>query len=104
MVAGVECARKRRLHNSPFTRDSNTRSFCLYTRNLQSPFSSSSLLERSMLNQAYPDENLGGEALEAKRRLDHKLMAHIEIQNKGCDHKRKGFFHGCWRQLRSWGI
>ncbi|TKY54752.1 hypothetical protein E2542_SST19164 [Spatholobus suberectus] len=101
MLPGVECARRRRLHNSGSTRDSTTRSFCLYMRNLQSPFSSSSLLERSMLNQAYPDENLGGAAREAKRRLDEKFTAHIKSENKRYNHKRKGLFHGWWQQLRS---
>nr|ACU15402.1 unknown [Glycine max] len=95
MLPGVECARRRRLHNSAGDDSTSNRSFCLYTtRNLQS---SSSLLERSMLNRAYPDENLGGAAREAKRRLDQKFMAHIKSES----HKRKGLFHGLWRQLRS---
>ncbi|RDX91754.1 hypothetical protein CR513_26214, partial [Mucuna pruriens] len=111
MLPGVECARRRRLHNSAggssysqsmLTRDSATRSFCLYMRNLQPPFSSSSLLERSMLNQAYPDHNLGGPALEAKRRLDEKFTAHTKSQNyKRCNHKTKDLLHAFWRQLRS---
>lgn len=101
MLPGVECARRRRLHNSASARDSTTRSFCLYTKNLQSTFSSSSLLERNMLNQACPDENLGGRAREAKRRLDQKFMAHVKPENKRFGHKRKGLFQGLWRQLRS---
>ncbi|ESW27107.1 hypothetical protein PHAVU_003G174500 [Phaseolus vulgaris] len=85
MLPGVECARRRRLHNSS-SRDSSTRSsLCLYTaRNLQSPASSSSssLLERNTVNQANPDENLGGAALEAKRRLDEKFATHLAAENR----------------------
>ncbi|KAK7347160.1 hypothetical protein VNO80_21687 [Phaseolus coccineus] len=83
MLPGVECARRRRLHNSS-SRDFVTRSsLCLYTtRNLQSPASSSSQLERNTVNQANPDENLGGAALEAKRRLDEKFAAHLAAENR----------------------
>ncbi|KAL2338469.1 hypothetical protein Fmac_012915 [Flemingia macrophylla] len=104
VLPGVECARRRRLHNSATTtRDSNTRSFSLYMRNLQSPFSSSSFLERNLWNQAYPDENLGGEARLAKQRLDRRFMAHIKSDSKHWDQKSRCFFHGLWRQLRSLG-
>ncbi|XP_061350907.1 uncharacterized protein LOC133295980 [Gastrolobium bilobum] len=110
MLPGVECARKRRLHRSGGggggcsyspTLDSTRRSFCLYARNLQSPFSSSSLLQRNMLNQGYPDEKLGGAAREAKQRLDDKFTAHMKSENQSYNHKRKSLFHGLWHQLRS---
>ncbi|KAK7329995.1 hypothetical protein VNO77_24179 [Canavalia gladiata] len=93
MLPGVECARRRRLHRS----DPTARSFCLYIRNLQSSLSSSSLLERSMLKQACPDENLGGAAREAKRRLDERFAAQLKLENK---RKTKSLFRALWQQIR----
>ncbi|CAJ1944732.1 unnamed protein product [Sphenostylis stenocarpa] len=86
MLPGVECARRRRLHNKASSRDSTNRSsLCLYsTRKLQSP-----LLERNMVNQTDSDENLGGAAREAKRRLDEKLAGLVKPENTP---QNKGFF------------
>ncbi|XP_027333349.1 uncharacterized protein LOC113848153 [Abrus precatorius] len=110
MLPGVECARRRRLHHSGGgssyspsmpTRDSTSRSFCLYIRNLQTPFSSSSSVERSALNGACPEENLGGAAMEAKRRLDERFTAHMKSENKRYSRKRKSLFHALWHQFTS---
>ncbi|GAU11966.1 hypothetical protein TSUD_195900, partial [Trifolium subterraneum] len=84
MLPGVECARKRRLHQSRGAGgydSTTTPSFCLYTRNLKSTTFSvvpSLLQERSMMlkqREAYPDEKLGKSAREARRRLDEKFTA-----------------------------
>ncbi|CAK8563521.1 unnamed protein product [Lathyrus sativus] len=106
MLPGVECARKRRLHQSREGCDpTTTRSFCLYTRNLQSstsfpPIPSS--LERSMLKkkQSLIDEKLGGSAREAKRRLDEKLTACMK-SDENQHQKRKSIFAGLLRQFKS---
>ncbi|XP_058732022.1 uncharacterized protein LOC131603637 [Vicia villosa] len=109
MLPGVECARRRRLHQSRGKEggygDSTTRrSFCLYTRNLQSTTSSSkpSLLERSVLKQKQSliDEKLGGSAREAKRRLDEKLKASMKSEENQ-QQKRKSIFGGLLRQFKS---
>ncbi|CAK8563520.1 unnamed protein product [Lathyrus sativus] len=108
MLPGVECARKRRLHQSEGKEgpvDSTTRrSFCLYTRNLQSTSSSSkpSLPEKSMLKQKQTliDEKLGGSAIEAKRRLDEKLTACMK-SDENQRQKRKSIFHGLLQQFKS---
>ncbi|KAK7388554.1 hypothetical protein VNO78_23373 [Psophocarpus tetragonolobus] len=95
MLPGVECARRRRLHNSASTRDPTTRSLCLYIRNLHNNNSSSSSL------LACPDENLEGAALKAKRRLDQKFMAPMKLQNQRPHYKCKGLLLAFWSQLRS---
>ncbi|WVZ11302.1 hypothetical protein V8G54_015832 [Vigna mungo] len=83
MLPGVESARRRRLHSNGSSRDFiSGSSLCLYAnRKLQSPLSSSSVLERNTVNQADPDENLGVAALEAKRRLDQKFAAYLRTEN-----------------------
>lgn len=83
MLPGVECARRRRFHQSGGCSDSPTvavngctrrSSFCLYTSNHENHHAtSSSSMQRSVLNQAYSDEKLGGVAREAKERLDERL-------------------------------
>ncbi|KAL5065246.1 hypothetical protein RYX36_026983 [Vicia faba] len=109
MLPGVECARKRRLHQSRVREGgrgdpTTTRSFCLYTRNVQSTPSPSilSLLERSMLKQKQSliDEKLGGSAREAKRRLDEKLTAGMKWEENQ-QQKRKSIFHGLLQQFKS---
>ncbi|XP_004508400.1 uncharacterized protein [Cicer arietinum] len=84
MLPGVECARKRRLHQSRGSCDSTTTpSLGLYTRNLQPKASSPSLMERSVLKvKSFSDEELGGSAREAKRRLDEKFTASKPEKNK----------------------
>ncbi|KAI9192731.1 hypothetical protein LWI28_027087 [Acer negundo] len=81
MLPGVECARRRRIHqsgDSPTMANSHvsTRrsSFCLYTSNHESHQTSiSNSLQRSIINHTYQDEKLGGLAREAKERLDERL-------------------------------
>ncbi|XP_019181612.1 PREDICTED: uncharacterized protein LOC109176630 isoform X1 [Ipomoea nil] len=92
MLPGVECARRRRLHqsnrvlldspSSPSAYFSSTRKsfFCLYTSNNSSPS-----MQGSGLTQAYHDEMMGEVAREAKQRLDEKLRARWKP-----DHKRNG--------------
>ncbi|KAA8535277.1 hypothetical protein F0562_030280 [Nyssa sinensis] len=99
MLPGVECARRRRLHqsggwlHSPNTSaHGSTRrsSFCLYTSNHESHLSSSSSLQRSTPNQGYEDEKLGGVAREAKERLDERLRAKSETKRKKSQESLKG--------------
>ncbi|XP_028754001.1 probable E3 ubiquitin-protein ligase RHY1A isoform X2 [Neltuma alba] len=90
-LPGVECARRRRFHQSGVWSDSpssiashtSTRrsSFCLYTSNHES-LSSSSLLQRNLIYQAYPQEVLGGAAREAKQRLDERFGTQRKTENK----------------------
>ncbi|KAI4344230.1 hypothetical protein L6164_011480 [Bauhinia variegata] len=85
MLPGVECARRRRFHDSPaMAAHNSTRrsSFCLYTSNHESSLSSSSSLQRSILHQARPNEMLGEAAREAKERLDERLRAQSKSENK----------------------
>ncbi|KAG5117090.1 hypothetical protein JHK84_043203 [Glycine max] len=75
MLPGVECARRRRLHrcldsnSTSLTSHASTRrsSFCLYASNHECRLSLSSSLQRSMLYQPHPDENMGGVVREANR-------------------------------------
>ncbi|KAK7304749.1 hypothetical protein VNO77_42636 [Canavalia gladiata] len=90
-LPGVECARRRRFHQSGGCLDSpslashisSTRrsSFCLYTSNHESRFSSSSL-QRNIIYQAQPDENMVGAARKAKQRLDDKFRTQRMSENK----------------------
>ncbi|KAI4335615.1 hypothetical protein L6164_014247 [Bauhinia variegata] len=98
MLPGVECARRRRFHQSGGYYDSpamaahnSTRrsSFCLYTSKHESIHFSSSLLQRSILYQAHPDENLGGAAREAKERLDERLRAQMKSETRRQNSKEK---------------
>ncbi|KAK4604615.1 hypothetical protein RGQ29_012899 [Quercus rubra] len=82
-LPGVECARRRRFHRSVSWSDSpnlavhggsRRSSFCLYTSNRDTHHSyTSSLQQRTLLNQASQDEKLEEVAREAKERLDGKL-------------------------------
>ncbi|XP_038891102.1 probable E3 ubiquitin-protein ligase RHY1A [Benincasa hispida] len=92
MLPGVECARRRRFHQSIASSDSpstaaksgSTRrpSFCLYTSNRDfHSTSSSSSQHRSSSNQAYQNEKLGEIAREAKERLDERLRTHRKPEN-----------------------
>ncbi|KAF7154639.1 hypothetical protein RHSIM_Rhsim01G0052400 [Rhododendron simsii] len=83
-LPGVECARRRRFHQSGVGTDLPSAAalgmtrrsiFCLYTTNYQDSHlssSSSSSLKRNN-NHAYQEEKLGGVAGEAKDRLDERL-------------------------------
>ncbi|KAL3362794.1 hypothetical protein AABB24_012218 [Solanum stoloniferum] len=98
MLPGVECARRRRFHQSSGCIDSSntadfssTRrsSFCLYTSNHEHPFNSSSSKQRGATSQAYQDEKLGEAAREAKQRLDDRLSARWKSQNKRSPNNRQ---------------
>ena len=89
MLPGVECARRRRVHQSGESPcvggiHGSTRrsSFCLYASNHDSHHTPTSSLQRSILNQAYMDEKLGVEAREAKGRLDERLRTQRKPQPK----------------------
>ncbi|XP_057417935.1 uncharacterized protein LOC130712110 [Lotus japonicus] len=97
MLPGVECARKRRLHQSA-AHDSPKHSFCLYARNFSPSFPSPSTLNR---NPDEEDQDLGGEAMVAKRRLDEKFSAHMKPENQSHSRKGKNLIHGFWQQITS---
>ncbi|KAL6221349.1 hypothetical protein ACLB2K_009100 [Fragaria x ananassa] len=88
MLPGVECARRRRVHQSsespnPANTNGCTRrsSFCLYASNNETHQTSTFSLQRSKLNQAsYMDEKLGVEARVAKERLDERLRTQRKTQ------------------------
>uniref|UniRef100_A0A5B7A2X9 Putative E3 ubiquitin-protein ligase arkadia-like n=1 Tax=Davidia involucrata TaxID=16924 RepID=A0A5B7A2X9_DAVIN len=96
MLPGVECARRRRFHQSGGWSDSpptsghgltRRSSFCLYTSNHESHLSSSSsssklVQQGSTIRQAYQDEKLGGVAREAKERLDERLKPQSKSETK----------------------
>ncbi|XP_059637834.1 probable E3 ubiquitin-protein ligase RHY1A [Cornus florida] len=94
MLPGVECARRRRFHQSggwsdlPSTSSAHTftrrSSFCLYTSNHESHLSStsSSSLQRSTINQVFEDDKLGDVAREARDRLDERLRAQRKSETK----------------------
>ncbi|KAL5547679.1 hypothetical protein UlMin_002910 [Ulmus minor] len=101
MLPGVECARRRRFHQSGGSSDSlnvpshgwtRRSSFCLYTSNHETHHSSTSLLkQRSISNQAYQDdEKLGAEAREAKERLDERLRTQRKSNSKRQNNKKEG--------------
>ncbi|XP_070008039.1 uncharacterized protein [Nicotiana sylvestris] len=92
MLAGVECARRRKFHKNSGLLDSsyNTSVFsstrksflCLYTSSHEHILSSSFSKERSATSQEYEDEKLGEVAREAKQRLDERLSAQWKSQDK----------------------
>ncbi|XP_030477721.1 probable E3 ubiquitin-protein ligase RHY1A isoform X2 [Cannabis sativa] len=101
MLPGVECARRRRFHQSGGSCDSmgapssscgRTRrsSFCLYTSNHETHTTSASILKRTMFsNQFYQDdEKLGVVAREAKERLDERLRTQRKSEPKRQNNSR----------------
>ncbi|CDP10512.1 unnamed protein product [Coffea canephora] len=94
MLPGVEVARRRRFHQSGGWLDSSSASpsghcstrrssFCLYVSNHESPLSSStSIVPRSSISQAYCDQKLNDAAREAKQRLDGRLRAQWKSETK----------------------
>ncbi|XVF47969.1 hypothetical protein PTKIN_Ptkin03bG0152500 [Pterospermum kingtungense] len=91
MLPGVECARRRRFHQSGGSSDapsvagiglSRRSSFCLYTTNHDSHHTSVSSQQRSIPVQAYEDRKLGGVAREAKERLDERLRSQRKPEPK----------------------
>ncbi|KDP30180.1 hypothetical protein JCGZ_16962 [Jatropha curcas] len=93
MLPGVECARRRRFHQSCDTPCSavsgSTRrsSFCLYTSNHESSHTSISSSLRSIINKAYEDEMLGVVARQAKERLDERLRIQRKSSSKRHENK-----------------
>lgn len=100
MLPGVECARRRRFHQSgdslgaPAHGWSRKPSFCLYTSSHESYHGSVSSLQkqkqRSVSSQAYEDEKLGGVAREAKERLDERLRLQKKKRAETTRHKSTG--------------
>ncbi|KAL5839883.1 hypothetical protein ACOSQ4_012491 [Xanthoceras sorbifolium] len=85
MLPGVECARRRRFHQSGDSPSMASHvwtrrpSFCLYTSNHESHHTSISSLRNILNQQASQDEKLGGLAREAKERLDERLGTQRKI-------------------------
>ncbi|XP_061950753.1 probable E3 ubiquitin-protein ligase RHY1A isoform X2 [Populus nigra] len=98
MLPGVECARRRRFHQSgdslgaPAHGGSRKPSFCLYTSSHESYHGSVSSLQkqRSASSQAYEDEKLGGVARQAKERLDERLRLQKKKRAETTRHKSTG--------------
>ncbi|CAN4113129.1 unnamed protein product [Withania somnifera] len=90
MLAGVECARRRKFHtnsglfdSSANTSSSTRRSFlCLYTSSHEHNLTSRFSKETSATSQEYEDDKLGEVAREAKQRLDERLSSQWKSQNK----------------------
>lgn len=111
MLPGVECARRRRFHQSgggssdspsvaPGIGLSRRSSFCLYTSNHDSHHTSSvSSQQRSISVQAYQDQKLGGVAREAKERLDERLRSQRKSEPKRQNSKDRSL--KCTRDGRS---
>ncbi|XP_042478142.1 probable E3 ubiquitin-protein ligase RHY1A isoform X2 [Macadamia integrifolia] len=102
MLPGVECARRRRIHQGGGWIDQSqstagngrTRrsSFCLYRISSHETHltSSSSSLQRNKPNQSFQNEELGGVAREAKGRLDEKLRSQKKPETKRQSSKENG--------------
>lgn len=98
MLPGVECARRRRLHQSGDSLGASAHgwsrkpSFCLYTSSHESHHGLVSSLQkqRSVSSQAYEDEKLGGVAREAKERLDERLRLQKKKKAETTRHKSTG--------------
>ncbi|XVF34493.1 hypothetical protein REPUB_Repub18cG0063400 [Reevesia pubescens] len=96
MLAGVECARRRRFHQSGGSSDSPSlaavglsrrSSLCLYTSNHETHHTSVSSQQRGIFLQSYQDEKLGGVAREAKERLDERLRSQRKSEPKRQNNK-----------------
>ncbi|XP_015080988.1 uncharacterized protein LOC107024514 [Solanum pennellii] len=107
MLAGVECARRRKFHKNNGLLDpsynissSTRRSFlCLYTSSHEHNLTSRLSKERNATSQEYEDEKLGEVAREAKQRLDERLSSQWKSQNKRVAKGYKSL--GQWRGLIS---
>ncbi|CAK9140476.1 unnamed protein product [Ilex paraguariensis] len=92
MLAGVECARRRRFHQSGAFSDfpttsaahasSRRSSFCLYTTNHEFHLTSFSSMQRITLNRESLNEKLAEVAREAKERLDERLKEQRKSETK----------------------
>ncbi|KAE8654494.1 zinc finger family protein [Hibiscus syriacus] len=96
MLPGVECARRRRFHQSGGLSDSPSAavigltrrsSFCLYASNHETHHTSVSSQQRSISTQTYQDDKLGVVVREARERLDGRLRSQRKSQPKR--HKSK---------------
>ncbi|XP_024024490.1 probable E3 ubiquitin-protein ligase RHY1A isoform X2 [Morus notabilis] len=105
MLPGVECARRRRCHQSGGSSDSLSApaygwtrrpSFCLYTSNNEKThhITSTFLMKQgSMSTQVYQDDDdqkLGVKAREAKERLNERLRAQRKSESKRQNGKSVG--------------
>ncbi|KAG8639398.1 hypothetical protein MANES_14G138300v8 [Manihot esculenta] len=100
VLRGVESACRRRFHHSSgdspdgaaASASGSTRSsFCLYTSNHEISHLSISSLQRSIGNQAYEDDEMGGltrAARQAKERLDERLRTQRNSASKRHDTRR----------------
>ncbi|XP_040997695.1 uncharacterized protein LOC121243643 isoform X2 [Juglans microcarpa x Juglans regia] len=77
MLPGVESARRRRIHGG--TRRSP---LCLYTSSHEKHHTYTTPSLRSVFDQPYKDEELGGAAREAKERLDDRLRGNRNSETK----------------------
>nr|XP_023876498.1 uncharacterized protein LOC111988925 isoform X3 [Quercus suber]XP_023876499.1 uncharacterized protein LOC111988925 isoform X4 [Quercus suber]POE81136.1 hypothetical protein CFP56_38054 [Quercus suber] len=101
MLPGVECARRRRLHQSVaggpesvnLAANGGTRRSCLslYPTNNETHHTTFSLME----HQAYKDVELGGVAKEARERLDERLK--LRPQRKSHNKRDNSISKGCLR-------
>ncbi|KAL4571428.1 hypothetical protein LXL04_018187 [Taraxacum kok-saghyz] len=83
MLPGVESARRRRIHGSSGWCDSSSIvgsgfGSARIRVSHDTHFTTTSFLQRSMVNQTEEDEKLGGVAREAKERLDGRLRGHLK--------------------------
>ncbi|KAK8543254.1 hypothetical protein V6N13_136217 [Hibiscus sabdariffa] len=105
MLAGVECARRRRLHQSGGSSDSafaftRRSSFCLYTTNRETQVFSQ---RKRILVEAYEDQKLGEVARDAKERLDERLRSQRKSEPKRQNSKEKlirNYMEKCLDQRR----
>ncbi|KAK8520461.1 hypothetical protein V6N12_004399 [Hibiscus sabdariffa] len=105
MLAGVECARRRRLHQSGGSSDSAfafTRrpAFCLYTTNRETQVFSQ---RKRILVEAYEDQKLGEVARDAKERLDERLRSQRKSEPKRQNRKEnliRSYVEKCLDQRR----
>ncbi|XP_023759950.1 probable E3 ubiquitin-protein ligase RHY1A [Lactuca sativa] len=89
MLPGVESARRRRVHGGGVWCDSSSVvssgfGSARFRVSHDTHLTSTSFLQRSMVNQSDEDSKLGGAAREAKERLDGRLRGHLnkEIRRK----------------------
>ncbi|XP_050272112.1 uncharacterized protein LOC126715522 isoform X2 [Quercus robur] len=101
MLPGVECARRRRFHQSVaggpesvnLAANGGTRRSCLslYPTNNETHHTTFSLME----HQAYKDVELGGVAKEARERLDERLK--LRPRRKSNNKRDNSISKGCLR-------
>ncbi|KAG6628164.1 hypothetical protein I3843_15G158100 [Carya illinoinensis] len=83
MLPGVESARRRRVHGG-----TRRPPLSLYTSSHEKHQTyTTPSLRRSVFDQAYKDEDLGGAAREAKERLDERLGVNRSSETKRSNNK-----------------